>query len=113
MSGIQKAIGRWLRVYLSGSANEDGGFCVSGSSSSPYSKACVVNEIVVTKSVPKHAMQSFSLSDFFNNLFGGNNVFFNADGSTKLGTVEMILGAYFMGLAVMVMMVIVSKHGRS
>ncbi|KAF3655653.1 putative beta-glucosidase 41-like [Capsicum annuum] len=124
-------------VYLSGSTNEDGGFCISGSSSSPYSKACVVNETVVTKSVPKHAMQAFRflnetravqsivasiacdlnmwncLSDFFNNLFGGNKVFFNADGNTKLGTVEMTLGASFMGLAVMVRMVIVSKRGQS
>ncbi|PHT67867.1 hypothetical protein T459_27354 [Capsicum annuum] len=54
-----------------------------------------------------------SLSDFFNNLFGGNKVFFNADGNTKLGTVEMTLGASFMGLAVMVRMVIVSKRGQS
>ncbi|PHT55465.1 hypothetical protein CQW23_03951 [Capsicum baccatum] len=47
------------KVYLSGSANEDGGSCVSGSSSSPYSKACVVNETVVTKFAPKHATQAF------------------------------------------------------
>ncbi|KAF3632012.1 putative beta-glucosidase 41-like [Capsicum annuum] len=148
-------------VYLSGSANKDGGSCVSGSSSSPYSKACVVSETVVTKFAPKHAMQAFrflnespaahvffssssfpdsdykidesivdadsfsqssrrissskseaeeskfgnsfidflqnvtrtvtqtmvdimnSLSDFFNNLFRGNKVFFNADGSAN------------------------------
>ncbi|KAM3340509.1 hypothetical protein P3S68_030380 [Capsicum galapagoense] len=167
------------KVYFSGSANKDGGSCVSGSSSSPYSKACVVTETVVTKSVPKHAIQAFSvvasiaysnykidesvadadsfsqssqrsasskseaeeskfgnsftdflqnvtrtvtqivvdiinsLSDFFNNLFGGNKVFFNADGSAKLGDVETTLGSSFMGLAVMVMMVIVSKRGQS
>ncbi|PHU12104.1 hypothetical protein BC332_19034 [Capsicum chinense] len=183
------------KVYLSGSANKDGGSYVSGSSSSPYSKACVFSETVVTKSAPKHATQAFrflnetpaaqclgvtsvpgvsfpdldhkidksivdadsfsqssrrstsskseaekskfgksftnflqnvtrtvtqivvdmmnNLSDFFNNLFGGNKVFFNADGSAKLGVMEMTLGAYFMGLAVMVMMVIVSKCGQS
>ncbi|KAM3302407.1 hypothetical protein P3S67_016909 [Capsicum chacoense] len=232
------------KVYLSGSANEYGGSCVSGSSSSPFSKTCVVSETVVTKSAPKHAMQAFrflnetpaaqsvvasiacdpnvwnavmqnrtlqeflesqktsekslslillkifhngqasyyntifagasfpdsdhkidesvadtdsfsqssrrstssksqadesksgisftdflqnvtrtvtqtvvdmmnSLSDYFNNLFGGNKVFFNADGSAKLGAVETTLGASFMGLAVMVMMVVVSKRGQS
>ncbi|KAF3630121.1 hypothetical protein FXO38_27334 [Capsicum annuum] len=37
------------KVYLSRSANEDGGSCVSSSSSSPYSKACVVSETVVAK----------------------------------------------------------------
>ncbi|KAM3396152.1 hypothetical protein P3S68_005158 [Capsicum galapagoense] len=205
------------KVYLSGSANEYGGSCVSGSSSSPFTKTCVVSETVVTKSAPKHAMQAFrflnetpaapsvvasiacdpnvwnavmqnpalqeflesqktsasfldsdhkidesvadtdsfsqssrrstssksqadesksgnsftdflqnvtrtvtqtvvdmmnSLSDYFNNLFGGNKVFFNADGSAKLGAVETTLGASFMGLAVMVMMVIVSKRGQ-
>ncbi|PHT86588.1 hypothetical protein T459_08694 [Capsicum annuum] len=47
------------KVYLSGSANEDGGSCVSGSSSSPYSKACVISETVVTQSAQKHAMQAF------------------------------------------------------
>ncbi|PHU29056.1 hypothetical protein BC332_01149, partial [Capsicum chinense] len=47
------------KVYLSGSANEDGGSCESGSSSSPYSKACVVSETVVIKSAPKHATQAF------------------------------------------------------
>ncbi|PHT30073.1 hypothetical protein CQW23_30342 [Capsicum baccatum] len=58
-SDLKHALEKYIyRVYLSGSANEDGGFCVSGSSSSPYSKACVVNETVVTKSVPKHAMQA-------------------------------------------------------
>ncbi|KAF3640724.1 putative transcription factor-like [Capsicum annuum] len=144
------------------------------SSSSPYSKACVVSETVVTKSAPKHAIQAFRflnetsatqsvvasiacdpnvwnevmqnpslqeflysqktsasfpdsdhkidesitdvdsfshLSDFFNNLFGGNKIFFNTDGSAKLGVVEMTLGASFMGLAVIVMIVIVSKCG--
>ncbi|KAF3652049.1 putative beta-glucosidase 41-like [Capsicum annuum] len=206
------------KVYLSGPANECGGSCVSGSSSSPFSKTCVVSETVVTKSAPKHAMQAFrflnetpaaqsvvasiacdpnvwnavmqnpalqeflesqktsasfpdsdhkidesvadtdsfsqssrrstssksqadesksgnsftdflqnvtrtvtqtvvdmmnSLSDYFNNLFGGNKVFFNADGSAKLGAVETTLGASFMGLAVMVMMVVVSKRGQS
>ncbi|KAM3324365.1 hypothetical protein P3S67_005516 [Capsicum chacoense] len=54
-----------------------------------------------------------NLSDFFNNLFGGNKVFFNADGSAKLDAVEMTLGASFMGLVVMVMMVIVSKRNQS
>ncbi|KAM3266496.1 hypothetical protein P3L10_003490 [Capsicum annuum] len=47
------------KVYLSRSANEDGGSCVSSSSSSPYSKACVVSETVVAKSAPKHATQAF------------------------------------------------------
>ncbi|KAF3662688.1 putative beta-glucosidase 41-like [Capsicum annuum] len=54
-----------------------------------------------------------SLSDFFNNLFEGNKVFFNTDESAKLGIVETTLGESFMGLAVMVMMVIVSKYSQS
>ncbi|KAF3617021.1 putative transcription factor-like [Capsicum annuum] len=37
------------KVYLSGLANKDDGSCVSGSSSSPYSKACVISETIVTK----------------------------------------------------------------
>ncbi|PHT29350.1 hypothetical protein CQW23_31058 [Capsicum baccatum] len=47
------------KVYLSGSANKDGGYYVSGSSSSSYSKVGVVSDTVVIKSVPKHAMQAF------------------------------------------------------
>lgn len=53
-----------------------------------------------------------NLSDYFNNLFGGNKVFFDADGSAKLGAVET-LGASFMALAVMAMMVVASKRGQS
>lgn len=205
-------------VYLSGPANEYGGSCLSGSSSTPFSKACVVTETVITKSVPKHAMQAFrflkenpavqnvvasitcdqnvwnavlenpalqdflesqktsekcallpdsdqerdesvadtdsfsqssprrafskseteeaksgnsftsflqnvkqtvtqtvvdmmnSLSDYFNNLFGDNTFFVDADGSAKIGAVEKTLGASFMALAVMVIMVVVSKR---
>ncbi|KAM3204914.1 hypothetical protein P3L10_028324 [Capsicum annuum] len=68
----------------------------------------------VTRTVTKIVVDIInSLSDFFNNLFGGNKVFFNADGSAKLGDVETTLGESFMGLAVMVMMVIVSKRGQS
>ncbi|XP_015082238.1 uncharacterized protein LOC107025947 isoform X1 [Solanum pennellii] len=209
-------------VYLSGSANGNGGSCISGSSSSPVSKACVVSETIVTKSVPKHAVQAYrvlseipaaqnvvasiacdpnvwnavlqnpalqdflesqrssekfagasfpdsdqerdesvantdsfsessplkaipeskaeesksgnsftsflqnvtqtvtqtvvdmmdSLSDFFNNLFGGNKFFVDADGTAKFGAVEKTLGASFMALAVMVMMVVVSKRNH-
>lgn len=44
---------------MSGSANGNGGSCISGSSSSPVSKACVVSETIVTKSVPKHAVQAY------------------------------------------------------
>ncbi|KAK6785528.1 hypothetical protein RDI58_018983 [Solanum bulbocastanum] len=209
-------------VYLSGSANGYGGSCISGSSSSPVSKACVVSETIVTKSVPKHAVQAYrvlseipaaqnvvasiacdpnvwnavlqnpalqdflesqrssekfagasfpdsdqekdesvadtasfsessswkafseskdeesksgnsftsflqnvtqtvtqtvvdmmdSLSDFFNNLFGGNKFFVDADGSAKFGAVEKTLGASFMALAVMAMMVVVSKRSH-
>ncbi|PHU30589.1 hypothetical protein BC332_02682 [Capsicum chinense] len=40
-------------------------------------------------------LPNLSLSDFFNNLLGSNKVFFNADGSAKLGIVEMTLGASF------------------
>ncbi|XP_060190813.1 uncharacterized protein LOC132620130 isoform X2 [Lycium barbarum] len=204
------------KVYLSEPANEYRGSCLSGSSLSPFSKACAGSGTVVTKSVPKHAMQAFrflsetpaaqsvvasiacdvnvwnavmqnpalqeflesqktnasfpdsweqkidesvadtdsfsqssprsvnskseaaesksgnsftgflqnvkktvtqtvvdmmnSLSDYFNNLFGGNKIFVNADGSAKFGTVET-LGASFMALAVMVIMVVVSKRG--
>ncbi|XP_059283750.1 uncharacterized protein LOC132037269 isoform X2 [Lycium ferocissimum] len=200
------------KVYLSEPANEYGGSCLSGSSLSPFSKACAGSG--VTKSVPKHAMHAFrflnetpaaqsvvasiacdpkvwnavlqnpalqeflesqktsasfpdsweqkidesvadtdsfsqssprsvnskseaeesksgnsftgfwqnikqtvvdmmnSLSDYFNNLFGGNKIFVNADGSAKFGTVET-MGASFMALAVMVMMVVVSKRGPS
>ncbi|KAF3651549.1 putative beta-glucosidase 41-like [Capsicum annuum] len=47
------------KVYLSGSAKEDGGSRVSGPSSSPYSKACVVSKTVVTKSAPKYAIKAF------------------------------------------------------
>ncbi|PHU17497.1 hypothetical protein BC332_13192 [Capsicum chinense] len=47
------------KIYFCGSANENGGSCVSGSSSSLYSKACVVSETVVTNSAPKHTMQAF------------------------------------------------------
>lgn len=207
-------------VYMSGSANGYGGSCISGSCSSPVSKACVVSETIVTKSVPKHAVQAYrvlseipaaqnvvasiacdpnvwnavlqnpalqdflesqrssekcasfpdsdqekdesvadtasfsesspwkpfseskaeesksgnsftsflqnvtqtvtqtvvsmmdSLSDFFNNLFGGNKFFVDADGSAKFGAVEKTLGASFMALAVMVMMVVVSKRSH-
>lgn len=211
------------KVYLSGPSNEYGGSCISGSSLSPISKARVVSETVVTKSVPKHAMQAFmflnetpaaqsvvasiacdpnvwnavlqnpalqdflesqktsekfagasfpdsdqerdesvtdtdsfsqsspwrafskseaeeaksgnsftsflqnvkqtvtqtvvdmmnSLSDYFNNLFGGDRFFVDADGSAKFGAAEKTLGASFMALAVMVMMVVVSKRGQS
>ncbi|KAM3203003.1 hypothetical protein P3L10_030629 [Capsicum annuum] len=44
------------KVYLSRSANQDGASCISGSSSSPFSKACVVSDTVVSKSATKHAM---------------------------------------------------------
>lgn len=54
-----------------------------------------------------------SLSDYFNNLFGGDKFFMDADGSAKLGAMEKTLGASFMALAVMVMMVVVSKRGLS
>ncbi|KAK4355303.1 hypothetical protein RND71_024274 [Anisodus tanguticus] len=210
------------KVYLSGSANEYRGSCISGSSVSPFSKSCVGSETVVTKSAPKHAIQAFrflnetpaaqsvvasiacdpnvwnavlqnpalqeflesqkasgkcapfpnswdqkidefvgdtdsfskasprsafsrseaeeskpgnsftgflqnvkqtvtqtvvdmmnSLSDYFNNLFGGNKVFVDSDGSAKFGAVEKTLGASFMALAVMVTMVVVSKRGQS
>ncbi|MCE3214947.1 hypothetical protein HAX54_000323 [Datura stramonium] len=209
------------KVYLSEPAIEYGGSCRSGSSLSPFSKACVVSETIVTKSAPKHAMQAFrflnetpaaqsvvasiacdpnvwnavlqnpalqeflesqktsekcasfpesdqkidesiadtdsfsqssprsvfskseaeesksgnsftgflrnvkqtvtqtvvdmmnSLSDYFNNLLGGNKVFFDAGGNAKLGAVETTLGASFMALAVMVIMVVVSKRGQS
>ncbi|KAF3649410.1 putative beta-glucosidase 41-like, partial [Capsicum annuum] len=47
------------KVYLSGSANKDGGSCVSGSSLSPHSKACVVSETIVIKFALKHAIQAF------------------------------------------------------
>lgn len=204
------------KVYLSGPANEYGGSCTSSSSLSSVSKACVVSETLVTKSVPKHAIKAFrflnevpaaqvvvasiasdqnvwnavlqnpalqdfleshktsasspdsdqiinesdadtdtdsvyqsssestfskfepgesksgnsftaffhnikqtvvdmmsSLSDYFNNLFGGDKFFMDADGSAKLGAMEKTLGASFMALAVMVMMVVVSKRGLS
>lgn len=51
-----------------------------------------------------------SLSDYFNNLFGGNKVFVEADGSAKLGAVEKTLGASFIGLAIMAIMVVVLKR---
>lgn len=53
-----------------------------------------------------------SLSDFFNNLFGGNKFFVDADGTAKFGAVEKTLGASFMALAVMVMIVVVSKRSH-
>ncbi|CAN4104099.1 unnamed protein product [Withania somnifera] len=206
------------KVYLSGPSNEYGGSCTTRSSLLPISKARVVSETVVTKSVPKHAMQAFrflnetpaaqsvvasiacdpnvwnavlqnpalqeflesqktgassagsnqqtdesvadtdplyrssprsafpesreeesksgnaftdflqnvkqtvtgtvvdmmnSLSDFFNNLFGGNKIVFDADGSAKFGAMEKTLGTSFLALAVMVMMVVVSKRSQS
>ncbi|KAM3201227.1 hypothetical protein P3L10_033590 [Capsicum annuum] len=68
----------------------------------------------VTRTVTQTLVDTMnSLSEFFSNLFGGNKVFFNIDGSAKLGTVDITLGASFMGLAVMVMMVIISKRGQS
>lgn len=51
-----------------------------------------------------------SLSDYFNNLFGGTKVFIEADGSAKLGAVEKTLGASFIGLAIMAIMVVVLKR---
>ncbi|XP_016482457.1 uncharacterized protein LOC107803284 [Nicotiana tabacum] len=51
-----------------------------------------------------------SLSDYFNNLFGGNKVFIEADGSAKLGAAEKTLGASFIGLAIMAIMVVVLKR---
>ncbi|OIT00357.1 PREDICTED: uncharacterized protein LOC109228889 [Nicotiana attenuata] len=51
-----------------------------------------------------------SLSDYFNNLFGGNKVFIEADGSAKLGAMEKTLGASFIGLAIMAIMVVVLKR---
>ncbi|XP_031106496.1 uncharacterized protein LOC116011117 [Ipomoea triloba] len=50
------------------------------------------------------------LSDFFQNLFGGYKVFADADGSAKISAVDRALGASFMGLAVMAIMVVVLKR---
>ncbi|XP_019194077.1 PREDICTED: uncharacterized protein LOC109188043 [Ipomoea nil] len=50
------------------------------------------------------------LSDFFQNLFGGHKVFADADGSAKTSVVDRALGASFMGLAIMAIMVVVLKR---
>lgn len=50
------------------------------------------------------------LSDFFQNLFGGSKVFADADGSAKISAVDKALGASFMGLAIMAIMVVVLKR---
>ncbi|KAA8526905.1 hypothetical protein F0562_008866 [Nyssa sinensis] len=55
-----------------------------------------------------------SLSDYFQNLFGGpdaEKVSTDTDGSARKTVVDKALGASFMGLAVMVIMVVVLKRG--
>lgn len=55
-----------------------------------------------------------SLSGYFQNIFGspvGGKVPKEADGSDKITLVDTNLGASFMGLAIMVIMVVVLKRG--
>uniref|UniRef100_A0A5B6YW31 Uncharacterized protein n=1 Tax=Davidia involucrata TaxID=16924 RepID=A0A5B6YW31_DAVIN len=55
-----------------------------------------------------------SLSDYFQNLFGGpatEKISADADGSARNTSMDRALGASFMGLAVMVIMVVVLKRG--
>ncbi|XP_019183402.1 PREDICTED: uncharacterized protein LOC109178241 [Ipomoea nil] len=51
-----------------------------------------------------------NLSDYFQSIFGGDDVYINADGSAKIGAVEKTVGASFLGLAIMVIMVFVLKQ---
>lgn len=51
-----------------------------------------------------------SLADYFQSIFGGDEVYVNEDGSAKIGAVEKTLGTSFLGLAIMVIMVFVLKQ---